>query len=231
MASSVASQGGAQSLKERQRQEREQLILQAAEELLVERGYHETSIDEIAARVGVSKGTIYLHFQSKDDLILALFERNQRLFKQAIGTQLMGMNDPRATLESLLTYLYTGMYGKHFQALRAIFFQSPELRARLAERSGAHHEGWTELAERVGQILDAGKRNGQFDPTMPTPVMVAMYTNLLHPMSYARLLEDEQMEPAEIVEQICRFYFKGIAAESPSTTTTTAAQAPAGSAQ
>jgi len=223
MASSVASQ----SLKERQRQEREQLILQAAEELLVEKGYHETSIDEIAARVGVSKGTIYLHFQSKDELILALFERNQQLFKQAIETQLAAENDPRTTLQSLLTYLYSGMYGKHFQALRAIFFQSPELRARLAERRGEHHEGWSELAERVGQILDVGKRNGQFDPTMPTPVMVAMYTNLLHPMSYARLLEDERMEPAEIVEQMCRFYFKGIAAEPK--TPSAATQAPNGS--
>ena len=48
------------SLKEKQRQEREALILQAAEEVLMEKGYHETSIDEIAARVGIAKGTVYL---------------------------------------------------------------------------------------------------------------------------------------------------------------------------
>src|SRR5581483_8243141 len=60
------------SLKERQRQEREQLILRAARELLMERGYHDMSIDEIAERVGISKGTVYLHFASKEDLVLAL---------------------------------------------------------------------------------------------------------------------------------------------------------------
>ena len=42
------------SLKEKQRQEREALILQAAEEVLMEKGYYETSIDEIAARVGIA---------------------------------------------------------------------------------------------------------------------------------------------------------------------------------
>ncbi|HUY79513.1 MAG TPA: TetR/AcrR family transcriptional regulator [Ktedonobacterales bacterium] len=225
MASSVASQ----SLKERQRQEREQLILQAAEELLIENGYHETSIDQIAARVGVSKGTIYLHFESKEELIFALFERNQRLFQQAMETHLAAGNDPRATLESLLTYLYSGLNGKHFQMMRAILLQSPELRSRFAERRGAHHEGWSELTERVAQVLDAGKRCGEFDPAMPTPIMVAMYTNLLHPMSYTRLLEDGQIEPAEIVKQMCHFFFKGIAAEP--TTQPTTAQAPHGSAQ
>ncbi len=61
------------SLKEKQRQEREALILQAAEEVLMEKGYHETSIDEIAARVGIAKGTVYLHFPSKEDLVIGLF--------------------------------------------------------------------------------------------------------------------------------------------------------------
>jgi AcrR family transcriptional regulator len=56
---------GPRSLKDRQREERERLILEAAEELLAEKGYHEMSIDDIAARVGVSKGTVYLHFPSK----------------------------------------------------------------------------------------------------------------------------------------------------------------------
>ena len=64
------------SLKEKQRQEREALILQAAEEVLTEKGYYETSIDEIAARVGIAKGTVYLHFPSKEDLVVAIFERD-----------------------------------------------------------------------------------------------------------------------------------------------------------
>lgn len=54
------------SLKEKQRKERELLILEAAEEVMIEKGYHETSMEEIAARVGIAKGTVYLHFPSKE---------------------------------------------------------------------------------------------------------------------------------------------------------------------
>ena len=72
------------SLKERQRDERERLILQEGEALLVEKGYGETSMDEIATRVGVSKGTLYLHFASKEDLVLAIIEKNLRVFTDSM---------------------------------------------------------------------------------------------------------------------------------------------------
>src|SRR6266487_626347 len=63
-----------QLLKERQRRERAELILEAAEAVFTEKGYHEASIDEIALRVGVAKGTLYQHFASKEELVFALFE-------------------------------------------------------------------------------------------------------------------------------------------------------------
>src|SRR5713226_1799238 len=72
------------SLKEKQRQEREALILQVAEEVLLEKGYHEASIDEIASRVGIAKGTVYLHFPSKEDLVVAIFERDMQQLLQYI---------------------------------------------------------------------------------------------------------------------------------------------------
>src|SRR5579863_2249574 len=68
------------SLKEKQRREREELILQAAEEVFQEKGYYEASMDEIAARVGIAKGTIYTHFPGKEELVIELFNRSmQRL--------------------------------------------------------------------------------------------------------------------------------------------------------
>ncbi|HLY29433.1 MAG TPA: TetR/AcrR family transcriptional regulator [Ktedonobacterales bacterium] len=231
----------AQSLKERQRQEREQLILQAAEELLIENGYHETSIDQIATKVGVSKGTVYLHFQSKEELVMALFERDRKQFLQSVETILTGNglvvvktktpNDPRQEtetiltgdgsprerLQALLTYIFSGLIGRHFQLLM-IMFQSPELRSRLAgfaEKKGRERMMWGDLSERVAQTLEEGKACGEFDTTMPTPVMAAMFTSLLNPHSFARLIDQEHMEQQAAVEQICRFFFKGIAADKP----------------
>ncbi len=49
-------------------------ILDAAMACFAEHGYHETSIDEIAAHVGLSKGAIYHHFAGKRDILIGLFE-------------------------------------------------------------------------------------------------------------------------------------------------------------
>lgn len=49
-------------------------ILDAAIACFADRGYYETSIDNIAARTGLSKGAIYHHFQSKRDIFLALID-------------------------------------------------------------------------------------------------------------------------------------------------------------
>src|SRR5438874_5038072 len=115
------------TLKERQRQEREALILQAAEEVLIEKGYHETSMDEIAARVGIAKGTVYLHFASKEDLVFALFERDLQKLQQALEEKIALALTPRAKLEALLQVMFEGIYSKRIGLLSTIY-NSSELR-------------------------------------------------------------------------------------------------------
>ncbi len=53
------------SHRERQRAEREVLILNEAERVLSEHGYHELIMEQLADRVGIAKGTIYLHFHGR----------------------------------------------------------------------------------------------------------------------------------------------------------------------
>ncbi len=49
-------------------------ILDAAIECFADKGYHGTSIDDIASRSNLSKGAIYHHFESKREILLAMFE-------------------------------------------------------------------------------------------------------------------------------------------------------------
>lgn len=63
-------------LQERSRkQERADRILDAAAELVLRWGYKKTTIDDIARHAGVAKGTIYLHWKTREDLFLALLMR------------------------------------------------------------------------------------------------------------------------------------------------------------
>lgn len=58
----------------RRADERPQELLDAALEVFVERGFAAARLDEVARRAGVSKGTVYLYFSSKEDLLKALVE-------------------------------------------------------------------------------------------------------------------------------------------------------------
>ncbi|MCE2867051.1 MAG: TetR/AcrR family transcriptional regulator [Oxalobacteraceae bacterium] len=61
---------------ERRKDARPQELLAAALDLFVERGYAATRLDEVAARAGVSKGTLYLYFENKEELFKAVVREN-----------------------------------------------------------------------------------------------------------------------------------------------------------
>jgi len=203
---------GPRSLKDRQRDERERLILEAAEELLAEKGYHEMSIDEIAARVGVSKGTVYLHFPSKEELVLAYLGRGMRRFMQEATDALNASTSPSARLRALMEMFYAGVFKGRNNLFTAIY-ENPELRNRLLDKKREFHGQWDALSERVSQVFDEGKARGEFDATIPTPVLVSLFWSLASPRTYERLVEQEQMPLDEMVNHLSRFFFKGLAAD------------------
>jgi len=85
------------------REQRADRILDAAAELIERWGYNKTTIDDIARQAGVAKGTIYLHWKTRDDLFWALLTREDlRLtedIRQRIASDLEGM-----TLHSMLKH-------------------------------------------------------------------------------------------------------------------------------
>jgi AcrR family transcriptional regulator len=68
------------------RAQREALMLDVAEEMFGERGYQAASMDEIAARVGVSKPMLYHYYGSKEGLFLACLRRARTGMREAILT-------------------------------------------------------------------------------------------------------------------------------------------------
>jgi AcrR family transcriptional regulator len=63
-------------LRRRRKEARPQELLDAALELFVEKGFAAARAEEVAARAGVSKGTLYLYYPSKEDLLKAVIKKN-----------------------------------------------------------------------------------------------------------------------------------------------------------
>jgi AcrR family transcriptional regulator len=55
-------------------------ILDTAYELFSHRGIHDVGVDELVARAGVAKATLYNHFNSKDELVLAFLQQREQIW-------------------------------------------------------------------------------------------------------------------------------------------------------
>lgn len=111
------------------REGREQRILDAAGELIEKWGYRKTTIEDIAKQARVAKGTIYLHWKTREELFMALIYREEtRLFTE-IGQNLE--NDPEGmTLPGMIKHSMLATL-KH-PLMKALFLRDAEFLGELA---------------------------------------------------------------------------------------------------
>ena len=75
------------------------LLIRAARDLFGERGYVDTSIDEIVAEAGVTKGAVYHHFDGKEGLFRAVFEQVHREVTDQAAAEFLGPDSWAALLD------------------------------------------------------------------------------------------------------------------------------------
>jgi AcrR family transcriptional regulator len=196
------------SAKARLREVRATLIMDAAEEVFIEKGYHEASMDEIAARAGVAKGTLYQHFPGKEDLVFALIERALDLFAQAVEQAAAASNlTARAKLERILRYVYQDLRGVHI--LLQLLSQNVELRVSMQEKKVWLHERLENSNGQLRKIIEDGKAEGTFNPTLSTGLMLSAFFNMLMLTRQERFTVGEQLSTEELVTQVGLILFEG----------------------
>lgn len=100
--------------RQEQAEETRKRLFQAALDLLVRKGYDRVTVDEICARAGVSKGTFYHHFKSKDQAIVEEFLKIDEYYRETLP-QLMEVEglEERMALFCRLTLRYIQSKGKN----------------------------------------------------------------------------------------------------------------------
>jgi AcrR family transcriptional regulator len=75
-------------------------LLDAAARLFREQGFHATSMRDIAKAVGMLSGSIYYHFDSKEDLLLAVYQEGERRVAEAVDAAVAAETEPWRRLEA-----------------------------------------------------------------------------------------------------------------------------------
>jgi AcrR family transcriptional regulator len=167
-------------------------------------------MDEIAARVGIAKGTVYLHFPCKEALVVAIFTRDMQRLLEGVNSVLEAEQaGPRASMEALIKFIYIRLYNRHAQLLSSIYSYG-DLQRFFTAKDNNTHALWEAIIERITVLLEAGKAAGEFDASIPTKVMLAAFFGLFSPKSSVHFLIGETITPEEMATCMSRIFLTGI---------------------
>ena len=88
---------------------RQEAILDTAEALFAERGFHQTGIAALCEALGTSPGALYRYFPSKDDIVRALVRREAERTRARVDTLLGEVVDRETLLDALVVELLSGV--------------------------------------------------------------------------------------------------------------------------
>jgi len=100
-------------------------LLDAAAKLFSERGFHATSMRDIAKAVGMLSGSIYYHFESKEEMLLAVYEEGVRGVAERVEQAVAKHDAPWARLEAACAAHLSGLIA-HRDYARVMIETSPD---------------------------------------------------------------------------------------------------------
>jgi len=186
------------SAKTRQRQ-----IIQAAMQCFQRKGYENTTVDDIAAEYGLSKGSIYWYYPSKKDILMAVFQHMvSELFKEYASV----VSSPIAPRQKLIqmVHLMAEMLLREYESYRPFMvlmsaaYEDDQLRSMTASL-------YEQAEEMIEEILRQGEKAGEFivsNKRLTASLMIAtaegLFTRqiLLNDLN----LEEIEREAGNIVE-------------------------------
>jgi TetR/AcrR family fatty acid metabolism transcriptional regulator len=152
--------------KSSEKSEKRAAILDAALKTFVKRGYPETKVAEIAAGAGVAEGTLYNYFQSKEDLLLALFDEKWGEIIDAIKGRISRLDDPNDKLKAIFSTVVR-MFKKNRQLAELFMIDVKQSSIFLTNYTISRIVEFLDLIEK---ILEEGKRKGIYRRDLNTRV-------------------------------------------------------------
>ncbi len=139
-------------------------ILEAAARIFGEKGYHATSMSDIAEAVNLQKASLYYHFDSKQEILVALLDHALDLINNNLEIVLAQPLTPDEKLrQAMVSYLETIAENQSLSAVLLLELRSldPELKARHAPRREKFERLWREL-------ISEGNQAGVFSSVDPS---------------------------------------------------------------
>ena len=143
----------------REKNRREEII-KAASNLFSQKSYHDVTMDQIAGEVGVAKGTIYLYFESKENLYLGILEHAYETIESMLEKEIAKGDPAPHKLKKMLRLIFQ-FYFQNMDVLRILTRDE----TRLIREHYEFTERWRHRRTKLyRKILEKGIKEGSFRP-------------------------------------------------------------------
>lgn len=167
-----------------------QRILDAAVEVIAQKGFFHSRVSEIAERAGVADGTIYLYFKNKDELLMAAIDSAFHGFIGRARRELSQITDPREKLRRM-AFLHLEALGNNRNM--AIVFQT-ELRHSAKFLVQFSHNLLVEYFDLIRDVLREGQEAGVFRSELPVKIAANCFFGAVDEMVTSWILFDKDRE-------------------------------------
>ncbi len=184
-------------------------ILDASNRLLATKGYKKMTIDDLAAEVGIGKGSVYLHFESKEEIVLSSIDR----IIERLKTRLDEISQKRTSCERRLKEMLIERVVCRFDSVQH-YTQSlndvlSKIRPALLERRKRYFD---EEATLFARLIKEGIESGEFGKVNvnEAAVSVLLATNSLLPFSLSTQELGERHEIEKRASRLADILLKGL---------------------
>jgi AcrR family transcriptional regulator len=180
-------------------------VLEAAGPLFLSRGFVRVTSDDIAARLGISKATLYKVFSGKEEILRAVV---RGVLRRVLGQ-----------VESLIADSSLGFVEKMVALLTLLGSQIARFEPVFIRDLQRHAPGiWDEIetfrqdkiAKNFRVILEAGRREGYFREDVDLDLLLAMFASLVQEFVNPAAFLRTGRTPAESFESVIKVFFQGI---------------------
>jgi len=194
---------GRPSMKERQRQLREDAILDAAVEFLQTKGFNAMTLEDITEAIGISRPTLYQHFCSKEDVLIHVAMRNLRLTSQ----KLLGMDPSRPATERLkefIAWCVQRKFGEH----REMFYDMSRLVLSCGGADPRLTGPQNAFMKELEKIILEAQAEGGVRQDIRAMLLGEVVSGAIKHISYHRLVQEGHTNVEEISDGLIKLLFE-----------------------
>ncbi len=152
-----------------------QEILRTAARLFQQRGYDATSMNDVAAALKLSKGGLYHHFQSKDEILFEIMNHAMEITQERVLAPVRGIADPEDRLRALIRLHMEVVLSPRDREITVMLHENHPLPPTLRKRINHRKKEYVHFVESlIAEVQDARKAKSTVSPRAAAFALLGM---------------------------------------------------------